>query len=221
MYDQPMPGTQPQVVYMARPAEPLQPEISEDTRRKHHASKQKYPRLNLSEAEFVISAVERHPIGLLQIWVTTGLVIFAVIGLVALLATSSDTLSTGFGTDISPLLLAVPALLISLLALLFAFISTSIYQGNKFYLTNESVIQYIRTGIFNNRQQTISLANIEDASYAQNGMLQHMLNYGMLRLSTQGDETTYRFTYASNPEQQINTLNNAVEAFKNGRPIGH
>ncbi|MNG38312.1 hypothetical protein D3C84_1259690 [compost metagenome] len=51
-------------------------------------------------------------------------------------------------------------------------------------------------------------------------MLQSILNYGSIRLSTEGDETTYRFKYVANPKEQIALLNNAVEAFKNGRPVG-
>jgi hypothetical protein len=86
-------------------------------------------------------------------------------------------------------------------------------------LTNESVIQEIQLSLFSQHEQTISLGNIEDASYFQEGILQQMINYGTIRLSTQGDENTYRFTYASNPKQHIATLNNAVEAFKNGRPV--
>jgi hypothetical protein len=46
-----------------------------------------------------------------------------------------------------------------------------------------------------------------------------MLNYGSIRLSTEGDETTYRFAYVANPRAEIAQLNNAVEAFKNGRPV--
>jgi hypothetical protein len=50
-------------------------------------------------------------------------------------------------------------------------------------------------------------------------MLQSILDYGSIRLSTEGDETTYRFNYVSNPKKQIALLNNAVEAFKLGRPV--
>lgn len=41
----------------------------------------------------------------------------------------------------------------------------------------------------------------------------------MIRLSTEGEETTYRFNYVANPKRQTAILNNAVEAFKNGRPV--
>jgi hypothetical protein len=73
--------------------------------------------------------------------------------------------------------------------------------------------------LFANREQTVSLGNVEDASYYKHGIIETLLDYGTLRLSTQGDETTYRFTFAASPAKQVAKLNNAVEAFKNGRPI--
>ena len=90
---------------------------------------------------------------------------------------------------------------------------------NQFFLTNESVIQEIQRGLFSRHEQTVSLGSIEDASFEQNGLLQTMLNYGSIRLSTEGEETTYRFYFVSNPKEQIARLNNAVESFKNGRPV--
>lgn len=207
-----------QYVYVTRPHEPMQPVLSEEQRRKHEESKQRYPDLNLSEGEFIISAIDRHPIGLAQIWT----VVVVVIGLLflAMYALSGGALASGTGgSGMSPEILAIPAVLIAALSLLFGFIATSIYNANKFFLTNESVIQQIQVGIFSKREQTVSLSNIEDASYNQHGILPHLLNYGLIRLSTEGDETTYRFNYASDPKKQVAILNNAVEAFKNGRPV--
>ena len=61
--------------------------------------------------------------------------------------------------------------------------------------------------------------NIENSSFTQRGPLQSFFNYGSIRLSTEGDETTYRFEYVANPRREVAILNNAVEAFKNGRPV--
>jgi uncharacterized membrane protein YdbT with pleckstrin-like domain len=111
--------------------------------------------------------------------------------------------------------------LLGLVVLIFlgGILATIVYEGNRFFLTNESVTQHIQTSLFSKKEQTISLSNIEDASFTQHGILQHMLNYGSLRLSTEGDETTYRFSFVENPSNQVALLNNAVEAFKNGRPV--
>ena len=100
------------------------------------------------------------------------------------------------------------------------YVAVWVYTQNRFFLTNESVIQEIQISLFSKREQTVSLANIEDASYSQQGPLQTIFNYGSIRLSTEGDETTYRFHYVANPKHEIAILNNAVEAFKNGRPVG-
>ena len=86
-------------------------------------------------------------------------------------------------------------------------------------MTNESVVQEVQDSLFMRREQTVSLGSIEDASFKQNGILQTVLDYGTIRLSTEGQETTYVFRYVTHPKKQIATLNNAIEAFKNGRPV--
>jgi uncharacterized membrane protein YdbT with pleckstrin-like domain len=192
--------------------------LSDEQKKRHEESKKKYPYLNLSEGEFVISAVDRHFIGLFQIWAVVGVVIALLF--LATYAFAGGALADESGQPLlSPGVLAMPAILLTALALLFGFVATSIYNANKFFLTNESVIQLIQAGLFSKREQTVSLANIEDASYNQHGIIPHLFNYGLLRLSTEGDETTYRFNYASQPQKTIAVLNNAVEAFKNGRPV--
>lgn len=216
-----------QVVYMARPLEPIKQQISLETQQKHAASCIQYPQLHLSNNEYVISAVKRHPIGLINAWTVVAIVIIILVGGALLLAGHTGTDSTlsqnggGLGSGSLPLaVLLVPVILLSGLALLFGAITTKVYNANRFYLTNESVIQHIQTSLFAKKEQTISLENIEDASYTQNGIFPEMLGYGNIRLSTPGNETTYRFSNASDPQKQIALLNDAVEAFKNGRPVG-
>lgn len=220
LYAHPPTEAAPQVVYMTRPIDPHQQDVPEEIKKKHEASKQAYPQLNLSDGEFVISAIRRHPIGLLSIWAVVA------IGVVIIFAGSSYLLASTesvLGRKLSPEMLMNGGLVLLLTAVLFVLggiIATVVYQANRFYLTNESVIQHIQTSLFSKKDQTISLANIEDASYRQRGVLQTILNYGSIRLSTEGEETTYRFNLVANPRREIDTLNNAVEAFKNYRPVG-
>jgi hypothetical protein len=218
VYNQPVPDSTPQLVFVTRPHEPMQPDMSPEQRKRHEDSKKKYSDLNLSDGEFIILAINRHPIGLLQIWAAVLVGLVFVFFAIFLLAGGATAAGAG-GAGMPPEILVIPAVLVSALVLLFGFIATSIYNGNKFFLTNESVIQQIQTGIFAKKEQTVSLSNIEDASYNQHGILPHILNYGLIRLSTEGDETTYRFNYVANPRKQVGILNNAVEAFKNGRPV--
>lgn len=220
LYAHPPTVVQPQVVHMARAIEPEAQEISPEMKKKHDESRVKYPQLNLSEGEFVISAVKRHPIGLVSIWavVTTALLIV----FVAFPALIANQGILGGGLQLSSGAIASAGFVLLMLAVLFilgGIIATVVYNGNRFYLTNESVIQHVQTSLFSKREQTVSLSNIEDASFRQHGIVQTLLNYGSLRLSTPGEETTYRFSFVANPQRQIALLNDAIEAFKNYRPV--
>jgi hypothetical protein len=213
----PNPQTAPQFVHLSRAVDPIEQKLSPEAQKRHDQSVRDFPSLNLSDAEFVISAVRRHPIGLV---LPVSLTIF-LIALVASLVINYSIVTTALGI-LNPPSFAAALLFGSLFILLIAigcYISVWIYTSNRFFLTNESVIQEIQTGLFSRHEQTVSLVNIEDASFSQQGIVQLMFNYGSIRLSTEGDETTYRFNYVTNPKDQIATLNNAVEAFKNGRPV--
>lgn len=215
LYAQP---PQPQVVHLARPHDPVRQDIPAEVMQKHEASEKQYPELNLSDGEYVISAIRRHPIGILSIWSVVGLIIALILFGLPFLVANRGLFEGVVGGQALGLLSAVLILLCGLFVI-GGLVATKVYRGNKFFLTNESVTQFLQTSLFSKKEQTISLANIEDASYTQHGILQHLLNYGSLRLSTEGDETTYRFNYVSRPKNQVTTLNNAVEAFKNGRPF--
>lgn len=208
----------PTVVHVARAAQPEQPVISTETQRLHERSKRLFPLLNLSSGEYVISSVRRHPIGLILPLVAGTLLISFALAIFF----NYDVLSERFavtGVLDSAASIAVPIWVFVAIVALGMFVSYYVYVNNRFFLTNESVIQEIQTSLFSRQEQTVSLGNIEDASYTQHGVLQQILDYGDIRLSTEGDETTYRFSYVASPKNHIAQLNNAVEAFKNGRPV--
>src|SRR5680860_168618 len=211
--------TKTQVVHMTRPTDPGKPVISDATKLKHDQSVRIFPELNLSEGEYVISAVRRHPIGL---FVPIAIGMF-LITLSFILLLNYDLVFQAFqlSNDVAnSYVIILPVILFAILVAIGTYIAYHVYASNKFFLTNESVIQEIQISLFSKREQTVSLADIEDASYTQIGIIQQIFNYGSIRLSTEGDETTYRFSYVANPKEHIATLNNAVEAFKNGRPVG-
>lgn len=210
-------SSNPQVVYLSRPIEPVQPELSAEVKERHEQSRKQYPALNLSPGEFIISAVRRHPIGLFAPVAITIFLIAVFASVLINFPLISEALGFAGSVEFGPLLL-IGFLMIILFAI-GGYVAVWVYLNNRFFLTNESVIQELQMSLFARKEQTVSLANIEDASFDQHGIIQMLFNYGSIRLSTEGDETTYRFTYVSNPKKQIELLNNAVEAFKNGRPV--
>lgn len=209
-------ANEPKVVHVTREIEPKSFMISDENKTKHNESVARYPHLNLSEGEYVILDIKRHPIGLLMpIGVATFLV-FALLIFVAMYPTISSNLLT-FSPPIETIF-GIVLLMITLVAL-GTTASLWIYLQNQFFMTNESVIQEIQESLFSRREQTVSLGSIEDASFHQSGIVQTIFNYGTIRLSTEGEETTYIFRYVANPRAQVAVLNNAIEAFKNGRPV--
>ena len=200
-YDQdgnPLYAQPPQFIHLSRAIEPAEQQLSEETVRLHKESRKKYPRLNLSRGEYVLSAVRRHPIGLLKIW-AIGLALILTFMIIYYLSFASPNASSDIQAfaPIAVVVLAIMMLLITAGTM----VATYVYLANRFYLTNESVIQEIQETLVSRHEQTVSLSNIEDASYKQGGILPVLLNYGMIRLSTEGDETTYRFSYVSNPKR--------------------
>lgn len=206
-------SNEPSVVHATREVEPEPFQLSEEVRSKHEQSKKRYPFLNLSEGEYVIVNIQRHPIGLLTPIAASGMVIFILLAI--LIAYPADGVAglPGFG------LIAIPIILLMIVMSIGAYIAVWIYQQNQFFMTNESVVQEIQHGLFSRHEQTVSLGSVEDVSFVKKGIIQSLFDYGMIRLSTEGEETTYRFNYVANPKKQTAILNNAVEAFKNGRPV--
>jgi len=213
-------ANEPDFTHTTRELEPTVPALSEKLQRKHEESIQRYPFLNLSEGEFVILQIKRHPIGLLLPTIATVLSVIVLMTFAFLVPDFYASATTSY-LSIAPSegLVMIVLILLALLSVALGSAFIWVYQRNQFFLTNESVIQEIQYSLFSRREQTVSLGSIEDASFRRQGLLQHIFNYGTMRLSTEGEETTYRFAFVENPKQQVATVNNAVEAFKNGRPV--
>lgn len=209
----------PPVVHVTRQVSPEKAIISPEAQKKHEESKQHFPFLNLSEGEYIISAVRRHPIGLVIPMGLGTLLLGVTLGILFNYSVFVESLGiTGFLSETANVI--VPFSVFSIIVAFVMFVSYYVYVNNKFFLTNESVIQEIQHSLFSRLEQTVSLSNIEDASFTQSNVIQQIFNYGDIRLSTEGDETTYRFSYVARPKEHVSILNNAVEAFKNGRPVG-
>lgn len=209
-------ANEPKVVHAERNPEAVDLSVSAENQRRHEESVRRYPHLNLSAGEFVVLDVKRHLIGLLLPVAATSIAVLAiVIGLILYPADVSGSM-TPMPTYEQILL---PAFLLMALVGLGGGIAVWVYLQNQFFMTNESVIQEIQHSLFSRHEQTVSLGSIEDASFRKTGIMQTLLDYGTVRLSTEGEETTYRFAFVKNPRRHVAILNNAIEDFKNGRPV--
>jgi uncharacterized membrane protein YdbT with pleckstrin-like domain len=207
-----------QFVHVTRSTEPVKLKVSKEVRDRHEQSLVRYPDLNLSEAEYMIMAVRRHPIAIVLPFTIGALLL----GMALSFLFNYDLVIIALnleGTLANPSVAILPVLLFSTLVIIGLYVVYFVYNNNRFFLTNESVIQRIQYSLFAFQEQTISLGEVEDVNYSQKGILQLLLNYGTIRLSTLGDEHTYQFPFVAHPKKHCATLNNAVEAYKNGRTV--
>jgi len=224
LYAHPLPpepvktDNQAQAVYITQPTDIKKPVISDAIKLKHNRSKQVFPEIDLGESEYIISAVQRHPIGLFvpfAIGVLFIAVSFTVLFNYDLIAKSLQLT----GDAANPSVIIFPIIAFITAVILGTYIAYYIYINNKLFLTNENIIQEIQRGLFSKREQIVNLANIEDVSYGQNGIVQQIFSYGSIRITTEGNGTTYRFSCVANPKEYIAALNNTIETFRSGRPI--
>ncbi len=210
-----MPTNTPHSVFRKRQASAARANVTPEEQEMHEKSKRDYPLLSLSPGEYVLETVRRHPIGLVGIWAITGFLVFMTLGLVT--AYGMNRAFVGQFLSVTPqnlpsaAVLATPALILAAFFLLGGAIATYVYNQNRFYITTESIIQFVQYSLFNSKQQVVNLINVEDASADQTGILQQVLNYGTLRLSTQGEETIYRFRFVANPNTVVHRINDATE----------
>ena len=190
--------------------------IPADLAAKHEQSLQKFPRVHLSKGEYVVMEVRRHPIGLLSIWFSMSLLVIAILALIPFYAANRAGIASAlsYSVDKMPSDGSVSLLLMGLAAVfvLGGLVAVYVYNGNLFYLTNESIIQYVQNSIFSTTEQQINLVNIDDVSYRQQGILQQVLNYGTVRVSTEGDERhPYIFYFVAKPQVVTRTINDSME----------
>lgn len=187
-----------------------------ETKLKHDSSKRYYPDLSLRDDEYVISAIRRHSIGLFLPF-TAGVLMMAA-SLSALfnydLFVNMFSL-TGPAAEVS--IMVVPLLLLTTVIAIGTYITYFVYSSNRLFLTNEGIIQDVQVSLFSHIEQTVSLENIEDASFQQKGIFQQFFDYGTIMISIEGNAKSYRFTYASHPKEHIDMLNNTIEALRDIR----
>ena len=176
---------------------------------RHERSKKDFPGISLEEGEYVEFAFSRAKIVLLAILIGMALGIIIVL-LAFLMALISQDVIDEMGRKF--LFIILSALLAA--AVIMGLIALTTYRGNKLYVTNKRVIQLMMNSLVSSSTNTIDLVSVEDVSFHQNGLLQRLLHFGTLRLSTIGDETTYTFKYSDISSEDLETVSELISKAK-------
>lgn len=189
--------------------------MKEDLVKLHHARSQKdFPGLNLEEGEYVEFVIRRAPIGVTFIWglaVLVAVILFVCLGL--LLTDNNAAATLNISQSAISYLYAIIFILFGIVGIA-AFIAVRVYKSNRLVISNSRLFHYQSLSLFSRSTNVIDLSSIEDVSYRQTGLFDHLLHMGTIRLSTVGDETTYTFKYAAIPKARLDAITHLVHVAK-------
>ncbi len=186
---------------------------------KHARSAKEYPGIDLEPDEHVVLHIKRAHIGVVLIWVVVGIIILAIS--IALISISNNFNAQNSYLNLNEKAmeyLRIAIFAIYAIVLVGGFVAHSIYNSNEMFVTNHRAIQRSRTSLFANSTNIIKLSRVEDVSYRQSTLMDHIFQIGTLRMSTVGDETTYTFKYLGTPSDEVKTISHLVYENKHGQP---
>ena len=162
--------------------------------------------------------LKRSRIGIIAIWTMVALCIIILSLALILIANNikvDQTLLTINDASLHYLRIAIFALYTVIFA--GGIIGQSIYNANEVFITNQRAIQKSRSSLFANSTNIIELRRIEDVSFRQQTLIDHLVQIGTLRMSTVGDETTYTFKYLDTPHDEVKIISHLVYENKKQR----
>ena len=167
----------------------------------------------MQPGERVICEIKRHPIGLIGVYCVTAIVLAALIA-IAILAPYYAT----FLTQQQKVGLELADGLALVVTALFTYISVFIYRANRWVVTSDSVTQVSQVGLFNQETSQLSLANLEDVSVDQNGILQTLIGYGDLTVESAGERSKFVFNFCPDPHEYAKKIIAAHEEYIETQP---
>lgn len=141
--------------------------------------------------------IKRHPIGLIIIYVQ---VVIGFLATAALLYFLFPTFNQNNSNGAVPAFIWIALLLVAVVTLLLLVVVTQIYNQNHLIITSKNVTQVFQRGLFSRQVSELSMANVEDVTAEQRGILAHIFGYGEIRIETAGEQNNFHFVYCPNPD---------------------
>ncbi len=186
---------------------------------KHARSEKDYPEIDLEADEHVVLHLKRSRVGIIGIWAMVAFCVVILSLALIMIANSikiNETVLVINDTSLGYLRIGIFALYAIILA--GGIIGQSIYNANEMYITNHRAIQKSRSSLFANSTNIIELRRIEDVSFRQESLFDHLFQIGILRMSTVGEETTYTFRFLDTPNDEVKIISHLVyENKKHGK----
>ncbi len=169
----------------------------------------KRPPVQLHKGEKVVLNFQRSTINLWLTWIFAALIICGL--LAAWWALDRFSIENAFfDVTVFRTLLQAICLIALPVVVIAALITSYVDRKNRMFVTNQRIIQTTATSLFAYSVNVIELKNVEDVSYRKDDFVAHLFRYGTLRISTEGDETTYVFSFLCTPHDEMETISKLV-----------
>lgn len=169
--------------------------------------------LAAAPGEQTIMEITRHPFGLFGLYLACGFIVLVLLAAAALIPHFFTSLTSQDRTG-----LFAGAVIAILIVLLYMYVAVTIYRGNRWVVTNDSITEISQAGLFNKKTSQLSLANLEDVTFDQNNIVQEMFGFGTLIVETAGEHSKFSFPYCPKPSSCAKSIINAHEQFIANRP---
>jgi uncharacterized membrane protein YdbT with pleckstrin-like domain len=167
----------------------------------------------MQEGERVICEIKRHPAGLWGLYIGSALLLLILVAGVALVPTLLPD-----ATSSTKEALALGATIIAAIILLYTYVARIVYQGNRWIVTSDSLTQVTQVGLFRKMSSQLSLANLEDVTADQNGLIQSVIGFGTLKVETAGEHSKFTFPFCPTPNEYAKKIIAAHEAYIAANP---
>ncbi len=162
-----------------------------------------------------VVVIKRHPFGLVALYLQVIVGLGVAAGLIDFLV--NQLISADNRASILPWLNLV-LILIAGIAVIFLIIATFVYLQNRWIVTDDSITQITQNGLFKRQMSELSMANIEDVTAVQNGLLATVFGFGTLKAETAGERSNFHFIYCPRPNTYAKIVLDARERFINENP---
>lgn len=163
---------------------------------------------SLDNDEQVLCDVRQHPFGIIVVYL---LCLFSLVGA---FFTITVFLPDYFGTSAEIYsIIALISLIVGIFLVIAMVVATYVYKQSRLTVTNKNVIQVLQGGVFTRKISQISLANVEDVTSVQKGVLAQIFGFGTLKVETAGEQVNFIFNYAPQPARIAKIILNAKDDF--------
>lgn len=162
-------------------------------------------RVDSDEIELI--RIKKHPIGLIAVYLQTGIGMLLAIGLVLFFLPSAVD-----DQDTMILIAALFSAVTLTLAFIMLTVFTYVYTRSKLIVTDRNITQALQYGLFSKKISQLNIVDVEDVTSVHKGIFPNIFNYGVLHIETAGEQSNFHFDFCPDPEMIAKTILDARES---------